>query len=150
MDGATFADRRRFPDRRVRRLSLRYPERRSGFDRRGRAASRYLRFLEAYRGRPLLVAGCLAAIALFGTADLVLTRHLLELGASEANPVMAALLEMGTAPAVLFKGAVTGAVLAGMWALRRYRRVLELSLVVAAALTLLVAYQVAGLALLST
>jgi hypothetical protein len=137
-------------DRRTRRVSLRYPERRTGFDRRHRGATRYRRFLDTYRSSPILVAGCLAAIALLGAADLTLTGRLLELGATEVNPVMAALFEKGTAPAVLFKGPVTAAVLAGIWALQRYRRVLELSLVVAAALTLLVAYQVAGLALLST
>ncbi len=136
-------------DRRVRRVSFRYPERRTGFDRRMVGVSRYQRFLEAYRRRDGLVAVCLAAVAVLNLVDLVLTRVLIDLGASEANPIMAALLAAGTVPAAAAKVAVTVAVVTGVWMLRRYRRMLEFSLVLLGALVLLAAYQVGGVLLLA-
>jgi len=136
-------------DRRAHRATFHYPERRTGFDRRMAGVSRYQRFLEAYRRRDGLVAVCLAAIVVLNLADLVLTQVLIDLGASEANPIMAALLAAGTVPAAAVKVAVTIAVVAGVWVLRRYRRMLEFSLVLLGALVLLAAYQVGGVLLLA-
>lgn len=149
MTDAALGNQRSGGDRRVRRVSLRYPERRTGFDRRMAGVSRYQRFLEAYRRRDGLVAVCLAAIAVLNLADLMLTRLLIDLGASEANPIMAALLAAGTVPAAAAKVAVTVAVVAGVWVLRRYRRMLEFSLVLLGALVLLAVYQVGGVLLLA-
>ena len=139
------AERRVGPDRRANRVSFRYPERRSGFDRRDRSA--WQRWLLELRERPGLVGAIIVAIVVLSAADLLLTRLLLERGAHEANPVMARLLEAGLLEAALVKGLITAAVAAGIWALRRYRRIIELSLGLALVFGLLVAYQAAGLAI---
>jgi hypothetical protein len=138
-------DRRTATDRRSTRVAFRYPERRSGFDRRGLAGSRRLRMMDAYRRRPALVAWCVTAVVLLGAADFVLTMRLIGMGATEINPVMARFLDGGPAAAAVFKGLVTVAVATGVWALRRYRRVLELSLAVLAVMTAVVLYEIAGL-----
>jgi hypothetical protein len=129
---ADAVERRAGTDRRVGRVSFRYPERRSGFDRRvpdGGAGLR-VRMLDAYRARPRLVAAVLACIVIANAADLAFTFAALNLGASELNPVMAGLIGIDPLVAAGFKLAVTVAVTGGIWALRRYRRVLEASLVV--------------------
>lgn len=111
--------------------------------------SRYQCFVDAYGRRDRLVAVCLAAIVVLNLADLALTRVLIDLGASEVNPIMAGLLAAGVIPAVAVKVAVTIAVVAGVWVMRRYRRMLEFSLVLLGFLVLLAAYQVGGLLLLA-
>jgi len=137
-------------DRRVRRVPLHYPDRRTGFDRRMAGVSRYQRLLDIYRSRDGLVAVCLAAIVVLNLTDLALTRVLIGLGASEVNPIMAGLLAAGAVPAVAVKVAVTIAVVGGVWVMRRYRRMLEFSLVLLGALALLAVYQVAGVVLLAS
>ena len=80
-------------------------------------------------------------------ADLLLTWRLIAMGASEINPVMARLYDSGLASAAALKGAVTLAVVGGIWLMRRYRRVLEFSLAVLVLLAALVAYEAVGLVL---
>lgn len=126
----------------MRRVSFRYPDRRTGFDRREAGTTARSRLLEAYRRTPAAVAVVAVAIALLAAADVALTRHLIAHGASEVNPVMAALFAGGDGGAVALKAAVTIPVAASVWLLRRYRRVLEFSLVVLAASAALVAYEV--------
>lgn len=138
-------DRRTATDRRSTRVAFRYPERRMGFDRRELATSRRMRAMDAYRRRPALVACCVAAVLALGAADFVLTLWLIGMGATEINPVMARLLDSGPVSAAVFKGLVTLAVAGGIWALRRYRRVLELSLAVLVVMTAVVLYEIAGL-----
>jgi hypothetical protein len=128
-------------DRRMARVSFRYPERRSGFDRRTAGSSAWSRMLAVYRARPGLVAACAVAILVLSAVDLVLTHRLLALGATEANPLMAAALDAGVVPAAILKAAVTLPVAGAVWWLRRYRRVLELSMVVTGLLAALVVYQ---------
>jgi hypothetical protein len=124
-------------DRRSSRAAFRFPDRRSGFDRRAVAG-----VVAWYRDRPRLIATALAAIVLLNVADFVLTLHALELGAREANPVMAGLLDRGPALAGAIKLLLAVAVAAVIWRMRRYRRILEVSLVAMAAFTLLIAYQI--------
>jgi len=138
-------DRRTLTDRRSTRVAFHYPERRTGFDRRALAHSRRLRVMDAYRRRPALVAWCAAAMVALGMMDFVLTLRLIDMGATEVNPVMARLLEFGPVSAAVFKGLITAAVAAGVWTLRRYRRVLELSLAVLAVMTAVVLYEITGL-----
>ncbi|MDH3606868.1 MAG: DUF5658 family protein [Acidimicrobiia bacterium] len=128
---------RRWTDRRSRRAQFRYPERRTGFDRRsfGRMAW--------YRDRPLLIAGVLAVVVALNIADLVLPRHILARGGIEANPIMSALFEADPAAAAVFKMAVTVGVAATIWAMRRYRKILQVSLTALAAYGLLITYQLA-------
>ena len=126
-------DQRRGTDRRVARLSLRIPDRRLGFVRRqiserpARAA--YDRMLGTYRYKPRSLALVLATVAMLNIADLVLTLRVLELGAVEVNPIMAALIETDPLIASIFKVTIGLVVVAALWAMRRYRRVLEASLV---------------------
>jgi hypothetical protein len=143
---------RRLGDRRVRRVSFHYPERRRGFDRRepsNPVGRRYVAFLRGYRDTGAAVAGVVVAIGILSALDLVLTQIALGRGAAELNPVMASLLGAGIMPAVLLKAAVTVFVIGVIWSLRRYRRILELSLFLLTGLALLTLYHLAGLALLT-
>jgi len=145
MTSASVLERRNGPDRRVRRSSLHYPERRTGFDRRALGASTHLRLLDAYRRSPALIAWCVAGIVALSAADLLLTWRLIALGASEINPVMARLYDSGLVSAAALKGAVTLALVGGIWLMRRYRRVLEFSVAALVLLAALVAYEAVGL-----
>ena len=139
-------DRRR-ADRRSRLPGFRYPERRLGFDRRtpprGTWRGRYRAALLWYRRTPAALVAVLALILALNLADLVLTLRALDRGAVEVNPVMAQLFDAGTAPAAVFKMTVGVLIAAVIWALRRYRRILETSLIVVALLGALVGYHLA-------
>lgn len=151
MSPDTVADRRSAKERRVRRVSFRYPERRSGFDRRepagGGLRSRHWALLQRYRDRPAVVGLVLAAVTGLSLLDLALTTVALDEGAVELNPVMAALFESSPFVAGAVKVAITAAAVATIWVLRRYRLVLETSLALFAAMTLLTCYQLAGITL---
>jgi len=86
-----------------------------------------------------------AAIALLSIADLLLTWRLVGMGATELNPVMASLLDNGFVGAAAVKISITVVVVAGIVAMRRYRRVLEFSIVLAIGLIVLIGYEVACL-----
>ena len=143
---------RRALDRRVHRVAVRYPERRSGFDRRipetGVGRRRHL-LVRAYSGRPALLAACLAGILLLEVADLGLTLRAIGLGATEVNPIMAGLLDVGPLQAAVFKLTMATGVVAAIWVLRRYRRILEFSLALLIGMGLLVVYQAAGLTIIN-
>jgi hypothetical protein len=140
------ADQRRGIDRRVKPVSFRFPDRRLGFVRRQTpgtpARTAYHRTLAAYRSQPRALAAVLVTVALLNVADLALTLRALQLGAVELNPIMAALLGTDPLLASVFKLAVGFGVVAAMWAMRRYRRVLEASLLLLGGFTLLVGYSV--------
>ena len=68
----------------------------------------------------------------------------LDRGAAEANPIMAWLFDQGMLMASVFKLGVGVTVALAIWRLRVYRRILELSLLLAAVFTLVLAYHVAG------
>ncbi len=131
-------------DRRVRRVSLHYPERRSGFDRRlprgGPIRAASARLLSSYRDRPRVVASVLGAVVLLNAVDLILTMRALDLGATELNPVMAGLLGFDPVVAAAFKMTLVGTVAIGLWVLRRYRRVLEASLLLVGTFAVLTGY----------
>ncbi len=142
------ADRRTMGDRRIRRLCLHYPERRRGFERRrsstGLLRKAQWRLLDRYRrgSRSLIVV--LAAVLALSIADLLLTLRALDLGASEANPIMARLIGIDPVLAGVFKLSTAVLVVSAIWALRRYRRVLEMSLLIAGGLALLLVYHLVG------
>jgi hypothetical protein len=138
-------DRRGGGDRRAQRASFHYPERRSGFDRRADPGTAWSRLLATYRDRPAAVAATAVLIAVLGAADVILTWRLLAHGATEANPVMAALFDGGLGWALVLKAAVTLPVAASVWWLRRYRRVLEFSLIAMAVFAALITYQAVAL-----
>ncbi len=142
-------DHRRGPDRRVKRFSFRFPDRRLGFVRRrirGRPArAAYNRMLAGYRYKPQVLALVLGAVAILNIADLVVTLRSVELGAVELNPIMAALIDTDPLLASLFKVTIGLGVVAAMWAMRRYRRVLEASLLLLGGFTVVVGYSLAML-----
>jgi hypothetical protein len=138
----TSSHERREVGRRERRVSLRYPERRTGFDRRD--SSRYQLAMAGFQSDPRAIAGVLGLVLLLNAMDLILTLQALRLGATEANPVMAWLFDQDLLLASSFKLGLGTAVAITIWRLRRYRRVLELSLVLAGVFVLVVGYHLAG------
>jgi len=138
------ADQRLGTDRRAKRLSIRFPDRRLGFVRRqigqGRVRTAYDRMIGSYRHKPRSLALVLVAIAILNIADLALTWRALEAGAAELNPIMAALIDWDPLLATVFKATIVVAVVAVMWAMRRYRQVLEASLLLLGAFIVLTLY----------
>ena len=89
-----------------------------------------------------------AAILLLNAADLLLTFKALDRGAVELNPVMAGLLGAGDLVAAVVKIGVAGLVVLVGWRMRRYRRVVEVSLGIATVLAVVVIYHLVSLAML--
>lgn len=135
---------RRGPDRRTRGVSLYYPERRTGFDRRrpvdGTLTARYHRFLEQYRNDSHTIAAMLLVFVVLNIVDLLLTVRALSMGAVEVNPVMAWLFASDPAVAALFKLVVGAGIALAVWSARRYRRILEFSFVLVAVMTVVLVY----------
>jgi hypothetical protein len=119
-------------ERRVTRTALFFPERRSGFDRRrlpgwrGRLQADLERYAQSRLTFPLVMA----TILIFNFIDYAMTVRALGAGALELNPVMQRLFAMGWETAALVKLLTAGVVVLVLTGLRRYRRTLELSLVV--------------------
>lgn len=134
----------RGPDRRKRNISVYYPERRFGFERRrpaeGTWKAAYRRLLEEYRSNPNTIAVALMVFVVLNIADLLLTVRALAMGAIEANPVMAWLFATDPALAAMFKLVVGFGIALATWAARRYRRILEASFVLVAIMTLVLIY----------
>lgn len=140
--GEEYAD-RRWRDRRRTWGGLVYPERRTGFDRRLPSrgfAGWYHRVLHAYRSNSRTIFLVLALVTVLNLADLVLTQRALILGAVEANPIMAALFDRSPYLAGIVKMSVGMIVVEVIWALRRYRRALELSIFAAVGMSALFLY----------
>jgi hypothetical protein len=125
-------------ERRVVRAWFRYPERRTGFDRRTSGGA-----IAWYRDRPSVVALALAAVIALNVADFLLTVRALDRGAVEVNPIMAALFDIDPAVAGAVKLLLGTGVVLVIWQMRRYRRILELSLIALAGFTVVLAYQLA-------
>lgn len=123
------ADRRNAPAR------FRYPERRTGFDRRSQGG-----VLAWYRNRPHTIAAVLAGVVLLNLADYLLTVRALNRGATEANPFMAVLFDLSPTLAGVVKLALVLGVVAVIWRMRHFRRILGVSLVALAGFTLVLAY----------
>lgn len=131
-------------DRRATPVALRWPDRRTGFDRRRRYP-----VSNVLRANQRCFAGILGLIFLLGVLDWALTSHALAtLDAYEANPVMRFAFEAGPSHALLLKVVTLGVVVAGMWHLRRHRNVILLATVTAAAHLVLIGYHVSGAVLL--
>lgn len=135
-------------ERRMNRSPFRFPERRSGFDRRNADGwrGRYHAELRRYADRPSTLLLVLATIVVFNFMDLYLTVRVLDAGGSELNPVMEHLFSLGPMAAALAKLGVVGVAVLVLLALRRYRRTLEVSLLLLVSYSLLMIYHV-GLAL---
>ena len=129
----------RGPDRRMRNISVYYPERRFGFERRrpaeGTWKAAYHRLLEEYRNNPNTIAVALMVFVVLNIVDLLLTVQALSMGAIEVNPVMAWLFDSDPTMAALFKLVVGTGIALAVWGARRYRRILEFSFVLVAVMT---------------
>ncbi len=84
----------------------------------------------------------LSTIIVFNLMDLLLTVRVLEAGGYEVNPIMSRLFDMGHVPAALVKLGIVGLASLLLWALRRYRRALEMALMLLVAFSLLMFYHV--------
>lgn len=123
-------------DRRARRAAFRYPERRTGFDRRSPGG-----VIASYRDHPGILAAVLTAVVILNLMDLLLTLRALERGATEANPIMSALFELDNTLAGSFKMLVAVGVVLVIWRMRRYRRILQVSLLALVGFSTLIVYQ---------
>ena len=128
----------RTTERRTARSRFWYPERRTGFDRRASGGA-----IAWYRDRPPVVALALVGLTAMNLADFLLTVRALDRGAVEVNPLMAALFDFDPAVAGGVKLLLGTTVVLVIWQMRRYRRILELSLVSLAGFTVVLVYQLA-------
>jgi hypothetical protein len=126
----------RAAERRATGARFRYPDRRTGFDRRMPGGA-----IAWYRDHPSVVARVLVAMAALNLADFLLTVRALERGASEVNPVMAVLFDVDPAVAGAVKLLLGLGVVFAIWQMRHYRRILEVSLVALVGFSLVLAYQ---------
>lgn len=138
-------DQRTQEDRRSRKTRVHFPERRTGFDRRthpsaGRVRAAYLGWIRRLSGSPQRAALLMASIVLLNIADVAFTFRALDRGLQEVNPVMAGLLDAGHGVAAVVKIGVSAALAAAGWWLRRFRRVIEVALVVIALMSVVVLY----------
>lgn len=119
-------------DRRTRHSRLRFPERRSGFDRRRHSGSSwretYDAALRGYRDNRTSFLLVLATIVVFNYVDYMLTVQVLRAGGTELNPIMARLFEISPVAAATVKMGSVGAAALVLLLLQRYRRTLEASL----------------------
>ena len=141
---------RRSQERRRRRFSIVWPERRSGFDRRrsssGRAGEVALgNLLLGLRDRPAVVRILLITVNLLNLTDYALTLNVLSSGGGEANPIMRSLFLIDPVYAGLFKIAAVFLVTVLVWRLRRFRSALEAVLVMMVVFGAVFFYHVIGL-----
>jgi hypothetical protein len=130
-------------ERRGSAQSLRWPERRTGFDRRDSQS-----VTKALRDNVPLLVGLVIVLNVLNIIDFALTSRALELGALEANPVMDAIFMSGWQNAALFKIGSMVAVSATILALRRYRRVLQVAVAAVALYSAIVLYHLVGMTVL--
>lgn len=140
----TQPDMRRHDDRRLQPTRWHFPERRSGFDRRRQPGwrGRYLTDLRGYANSKLAFPLVLATIIVFNLVDYLMTLRVLGEGGLELNPVMQHLFSTSMEVAALVKLLSAGAVTLVLLSLRRYRRTLEVSLVVLLGYSVLMFYHV--------
>jgi hypothetical protein len=141
---------RRQDKRRRRRVSLVWPERRSGFDRRGpasasRATLAFEGVLTGLRDRPATLRVLLVTVNVLNLADLLLTMNAIAMGGGEANPIMRSLFALDPVYAGLFKIAAVLATTLVVWWLRRFRSALEVALVMVVVFMGVFFYHVLGM-----
>ncbi len=142
---------RRQGDRRHHRVSLVWPERRSGFDRRGpapcasRATVAFEGVLAGLRDRPATLRILLITVNMLNLADYVLTINVLAMGGGEANPIMRSLFALNPVYAGIFKVVTIFLTSLVIWRFRRYRSALEVALVIAAVFMGVFFYHVLGM-----
>jgi hypothetical protein len=135
------AEQRVLADRRRSTCALRWPERRSGFDRR-----RSYAVTKLLRDNLTVVIVLIVALNVLNLIDLGMTTRALSLGALEGNPIMAAAFSNGWEVAAAFKIGMMALISGAILLMRRYRNVLRLALVGLAGYTILVVYHFVGAA----
>lgn len=130
---------RRALERRRAGVYFRWPERRSGFDRRDACVVAVLRESSS------AVLALLALLNLLNVLDWRFTMIGMERGAIEANPFMAAFFGIDSLAAGLFKVAVMLTISLVIWRMRHYRRVLELTVLATVVYAGLILYHLVGL-----
>ena len=133
---------RRSTDRRQCAACMRWPERRTGFDRRDSSG------VEALRDSSALLLVALALLNLLNLLDWRFTVLGLERGAIEANPLMSFLFGVDSYAAGLFKVAIMLTVSLVVWRARKYRHMLEFAVVVTTAYAVLIVYHLIGLGII--
>jgi hypothetical protein len=138
-------DRRTQQDRRRSRTRAHLPERRKGFDRRtdpsvGRIRTAYLGWIRRISDSPGRAALLMGSIVFLNVADMAFTFRALDRGLEEVNPVMAGLLGASHGVAAFVKIGVSVILAAAGWWFRRFRRVIEVALLVVGVMSLVVVY----------
>jgi hypothetical protein len=128
-------------ERRQHAISLRWRERRTGFDRREDAT------VEVLLLNPSLLVVVLSVLNVLNILDWRLTVLEMSMGFAEGNPVMAALFGVDSMTAGLFKIALMLTVTLIIWRGRQYRRILEMAILATMVYTAVIAYHLAGLAI---
>lgn len=134
---------RRSADRRTGRLALRWPDQRSGFDRRASGGAWLLSYRDG-AAFPVVLVG----IVVLSLTDIVLTLGALTAGAEELNPLVRYSIAASAVGTIAWKLALGAVVAVALWKLRHYRRALEGSLVAVAILGAVVGYQLLAIAAL--
>jgi len=129
----------RAADRRVKRANIRWPERRTGFDRRCEYG------IGVLRDSSVLLLVMLGVLNILNMLDLRFTLLALDRGAAEANPIMSFFFNMDSLTAGLFKIALVLAISLAVWWGRRYRRILEFAVLSTAIYAALIGYHILGL-----
>jgi hypothetical protein len=107
---------------------------------RSRLYARYVRMLVRYRENPRTLLLVLAIYNVLNLADLVLTYQSLLRGATEVNPFMKALFEVHPVWAGVVKMSIGMIVSEAIWAFRRHRSALVLSIAVTIGMAVLFCY----------
>jgi hypothetical protein len=141
---------RRQGDRRQRRVSLVWSERRSGFDRRAPASAGWVNtafesVLAGLRDSPATVRILLVTVNMLNLADFALTMNALAIGGREENPIMRSLFDLNPAYAGLFKVVVVLAASLVIWRFRRFRSALQITLVMLVVFMGVFFYHILGL-----
>ncbi len=134
-------------ERRARKTTVHFPERRMGFDRRtdpsaGRVRVAHVGWIRRLSESPERAALLMISIVVLNIADMAFTFRALDRGLQEVNPVMAGLLDVGHGVAAFVKIGVSVALAAAGWWFRRFRRVIEVALLVVTLMSVVVLYHV--------
>ena len=116
---------KRITSRRSTRSKFRYPEKRTGFDRRFQRKSVFSRISISLASHRRAFIGILIAVNVLSVLDFLLTMNLLNLGhVWEGNPVMAGLIVYSPVIALVHKTSLVLLITLVFWRFRRYRAVM--------------------------
>ncbi|MBE0446996.1 MAG: hypothetical protein IBX64_02650 [Actinobacteria bacterium] len=150
-DCANYGKERRLAERRKTNISFRLWEKREGFDRRQNREKNNGLYNKLFRRGAFHLRHNYSALIvllvlfnLFNIADYLFTLKALAAGYTEGNPVMDRLFDMGPVVALTFKIATGLFITTIVWLLKRYRLVLEASILILLMYMLLISYHIYG------